>query len=172
MRGLRWLKYYLSSKSIKTIEVLPQPCEKPRLHKRELDRVIASAVRGKEGGDRGIISIVRERSSGQGIILAARATWRPRHYLGPRPRERKSTQGQEHRGEDLGTPLPLDESRDVCQTFVEALRANSSADLLHEMEAMSIQISLLQRVVSNMPIVSPKPVAWIWIPKLRAYKGA
>ncbi|KAI3450214.1 hypothetical protein Pfo_006879, partial [Paulownia fortunei] len=68
--------------------------------------------------------------------------------------------------------LQLGESREVCQALAEALRVNNSADLRREMEAISIQIGLLQRAVSNGPVVAPEPVARLWIPEPATYSGA
>ncbi|KAL0336106.1 UNVERIFIED_CONTAM: hypothetical protein Sradi_4822500 [Sesamum radiatum] len=66
----------------------------------------------------------------------------------------------------------LEECRQVVQEMASAFGGGGIADMRREMEQMSIQISLLQRAVSNVPVVAHDAGARLWIPEPKAYGGA
>ncbi|KAL0371757.1 UNVERIFIED_CONTAM: hypothetical protein Scaly_0857300 [Sesamum calycinum] len=66
----------------------------------------------------------------------------------------------------------LDECREVVQEMASAFRGGGIVDMRCDMEQMSIQIGLLQRAVSNVPIVAHDPGARLWILEPKAYGGA
>ncbi|KAL2235789.1 UNVERIFIED_CONTAM: hypothetical protein Sindi_1311100 [Sesamum indicum] len=65
-----------------------------------------------------------------------------------------------------------DECRQVVQEMGSALGGGGIVDMRRDMEQMSIQIGLLQRVVSNAPVVAHDHGARLRIPEPKAYGGA
>ncbi|KAL0434978.1 UNVERIFIED_CONTAM: hypothetical protein Sradi_0205700 [Sesamum radiatum] len=76
--------------------------------------------------------------------------------------------------------IPEDENSQLRETVVAlegkeltgAFEGNGIADMRREMEQMSIQIGLLQRAVSNAPVVAHDVGARLRIPEPKAYGGA
>ncbi|KAL0313032.1 UNVERIFIED_CONTAM: hypothetical protein Sradi_5702500 [Sesamum radiatum] len=74
--------------------------------------------------------------------------------------------------------IPEDENSQLRETVVALegkvsfLESNGIADMRREMEQMSIQIGLLQRAVSNAPVVAHDVGARLRIPEPKAYDGA
>ncbi|KAL2224126.1 UNVERIFIED_CONTAM: Retrovirus-related Pol polyprotein from transposon, partial [Sesamum indicum] len=66
----------------------------------------------------------------------------------------------------------LDECRQVVQEMGSAFGGGGIADMRRDMEQMSIQIGLLQRAVSNAPVVAQDHGARLRIPEPKAYGGA
>ncbi|KAK4409343.1 hypothetical protein Sango_0007300 [Sesamum angolense] len=63
----------------------------------------------------------------------------------------------------------LDEYRQVVQEMASAFGGGGIADMRRGMEQMLISIGLLQRAVSNVPIIAHDPGARLRIPKQKAY---
>ncbi|KAL0293481.1 UNVERIFIED_CONTAM: hypothetical protein Sradi_6935100 [Sesamum radiatum] len=66
----------------------------------------------------------------------------------------------------------MEDCRHVIQELTGAFEGNGIADMRREMEQMSIQIGLLQRAVSNAPVVAHDVGARLRIPEPKAYGGA
>ncbi|KAL0373944.1 UNVERIFIED_CONTAM: hypothetical protein Sradi_3310100 [Sesamum radiatum] len=66
----------------------------------------------------------------------------------------------------------MEDCRHVIQELTGAFGGNGIADMRREMEQMSIQIGLLQRAVSNAPVVAHDVGARLRIPEPKAYGGA
>ncbi|KAL2252781.1 UNVERIFIED_CONTAM: hypothetical protein Sindi_0072800, partial [Sesamum indicum] len=66
----------------------------------------------------------------------------------------------------------LDECRQVVQEMGSAFGGGGIADMRRDLEQMSIQIGLLQRVVSNAPVAVHDHGARFRIPEPKAYGGA
>ncbi|KAL0385444.1 UNVERIFIED_CONTAM: hypothetical protein Sradi_2938700 [Sesamum radiatum] len=66
----------------------------------------------------------------------------------------------------------MEDCRHVIQELTGAFEGNGIADMQREMEQMSIQIGLLQRAVSNAPVVAHDVGARLRIPEPKAYGGA
>ncbi|KAL0457999.1 UNVERIFIED_CONTAM: hypothetical protein Slati_0427100 [Sesamum latifolium] len=65
----------------------------------------------------------------------------------------------------------LEDCRQVVQEMASAYRGGGIADMRRDMEQMSIQIGLLQRVVSNAHVVAHDAGVRLRIPKPKAYNG-
>ncbi|KAL0391477.1 UNVERIFIED_CONTAM: hypothetical protein Slati_4532800 [Sesamum latifolium] len=74
--------------------------------------------------------------------------------------------------EITGLNSELEDCRQVIQELASAFGGGGIADMRHDMEQMSIQIGLLQRAVSNAPIVAHDAGARLRIPEPKAYGGA
>ncbi|KAL0374991.1 UNVERIFIED_CONTAM: hypothetical protein Sradi_3414800 [Sesamum radiatum] len=66
----------------------------------------------------------------------------------------------------------MEDIQHVIQELAGAFGGDGIADMRREMEQMSIQIGLLQRVVSKAPIVAQDVGARLRIPEPKAYGGA
>ncbi|KAL0377340.1 UNVERIFIED_CONTAM: hypothetical protein Sradi_3039500 [Sesamum radiatum] len=66
----------------------------------------------------------------------------------------------------------MEDCRHVIQKLAGAFGGDDIADMRREMEQMSIQIGLLQRAVSNAPVVAHDVGARLRIPEPKAYGGA
>ncbi|KAL0447552.1 UNVERIFIED_CONTAM: hypothetical protein Slati_1883100 [Sesamum latifolium] len=71
-----------------------------------------------------------------------------------------------------GLNSELEDYRQVIQELASAFGGGGIADMQRDMEQMSIQIRLLQRAVSNAPVVAHDVGARFRIPEPKAYGGA
>ncbi|KAL0367408.1 UNVERIFIED_CONTAM: hypothetical protein Sradi_3630900 [Sesamum radiatum] len=74
--------------------------------------------------------------------------------------------------EITGLNAELEDCRQVIQELASAFGGGDIVDMRRDMEQMSIQIGLLQRVMSNTPIVAHDAGARLRIPEPKAYSGA
>ncbi|KAL0453870.1 UNVERIFIED_CONTAM: hypothetical protein Slati_1365100 [Sesamum latifolium] len=74
--------------------------------------------------------------------------------------------------EITGLSSELEDCRQVIQEWAGAFGGGGIADIRRDMEQMSIQIGLLQRAVSNAPVVAHDAGARLRIPEPKAYSGA
>ncbi|KAL0401398.1 UNVERIFIED_CONTAM: hypothetical protein Slati_4169700 [Sesamum latifolium] len=74
--------------------------------------------------------------------------------------------------EITGLSFELKDCRQVIQEWAGAFGGGGIADMRRDMEQMSIQIGLLQRAVSNAPVVAHDAGARLRIPEPKAYSGA
>ncbi|KAL0454956.1 UNVERIFIED_CONTAM: hypothetical protein Slati_0834800 [Sesamum latifolium] len=74
--------------------------------------------------------------------------------------------------EITGLSSELEDCRQVIQEWAGAFGGGGIVDMWRDMEQMSIQIGLLQRAVSNAPIVAHDASARLRIPEPKAYSGA
>ncbi|KAL0445909.1 UNVERIFIED_CONTAM: hypothetical protein Slati_1718800 [Sesamum latifolium] len=74
--------------------------------------------------------------------------------------------------EITGLNSELEDCRQVIQELASAFGGGGIADMRRDMEQMSIQIGLLQRAVSNAPVVAHDAGARLRIPEPKAYGGA
>ncbi|KAL0415947.1 UNVERIFIED_CONTAM: Transposon Tf2-12 polyprotein [Sesamum latifolium] len=71
-----------------------------------------------------------------------------------------------------GLNSELEDCQQVIQELASAFGGGGIADMRRDMEQMSIQIGLLQRAVSNTPVVAHDAGARLRIPEPKAYGGA
>ncbi|KAL0462760.1 UNVERIFIED_CONTAM: hypothetical protein Slati_0163600 [Sesamum latifolium] len=74
--------------------------------------------------------------------------------------------------EITGLNSELEDCRQVIQELASAFGGGGIADMRRDMEQMSIHIGLLQRAVSNAPVVAHNAGARLRIPEPKAYGGA
>ncbi|KAL0456008.1 UNVERIFIED_CONTAM: hypothetical protein Slati_0940000 [Sesamum latifolium] len=74
--------------------------------------------------------------------------------------------------EITGLSPELEDCQQVIREWAGAFGGGGIADMRRDMEQMSIQIGLLQRAVSNTPVVAHDVGARLWIPEPKAYSGA
>ncbi|KAL0417151.1 UNVERIFIED_CONTAM: hypothetical protein Slati_3547000 [Sesamum latifolium] len=74
--------------------------------------------------------------------------------------------------EITGLSSELEDCQQVIREWAGAFGGGGIADMRRDMEQMSIQIGLLQRAVSNSPVVAHDVGARLRIPELKAYSGA
>ncbi|KAL0434181.1 UNVERIFIED_CONTAM: hypothetical protein Slati_2752400 [Sesamum latifolium] len=74
--------------------------------------------------------------------------------------------------ETTGLNSELEDCRQVIQELTSAFGGGGIADMRRDMEQMSIQIGLLQRAMSNAPVVAHDAGARLQIPEPKAYGGA
>ncbi|KAL0451425.1 UNVERIFIED_CONTAM: hypothetical protein Slati_1120600 [Sesamum latifolium] len=74
--------------------------------------------------------------------------------------------------EITGLSSELEDCRQVIQEWAGAFGGGGIADMRRDMEQMSIQIGLLQRAVSNAPVVAHDAGVRLRIPEPKAYSGA
>ncbi|KAL0444384.1 UNVERIFIED_CONTAM: hypothetical protein Slati_2161100 [Sesamum latifolium] len=74
--------------------------------------------------------------------------------------------------EITGLSSELENCQKVIREWAGAFGGGGIADMQRDMEQMSIQIGLLQRAVSNTPVVTHDVGARLRIPEPKAYSGA
>ncbi|KAL0462683.1 UNVERIFIED_CONTAM: hypothetical protein Slati_0155900 [Sesamum latifolium] len=74
--------------------------------------------------------------------------------------------------EITGLSSELEDCQQVIREWAGAFGGGGIADMRRDMEQMSIQIGLLQRAVSNAPVIAHDVGAMLRIPEPKAYSGA
>ncbi|KAL0416078.1 UNVERIFIED_CONTAM: hypothetical protein Slati_3439700 [Sesamum latifolium] len=74
--------------------------------------------------------------------------------------------------EITGLSSELEDCQQVIREWAGAFGGGGIADMQRDMEQMSIQIGLLQRAVSNTPVVAHDVGGRLRIPEPKAYSGA